>query len=192
MKAIAAGVILTAFSGSAVAPHAEPEMLLPGDEYVASELPADPKGNWFALLAREETYVLDEFTIVVESFHDPCIDDSPEQYSGRSVHVRSSDSVVLLVRGIDGLMPGTVKSAVVPVDHHDYDFDDLLVLGWSDQQLSLRAATDHGLSAGRATSIATASLTFSWTQPTNTVCTRRVSSFRARIRKVTTMKKPLH
>lgn len=139
MKNIAAGAMLMFLSMLSIEPlFAQPELLLPGDEYLASDLPADPVGDWFVLFLRENTHVLAELPITIRAFQDSCIDDSPGQESGRSIEVPDTDSVVMLVRGIDGLVPGAVVSATYPVDHYDYEFAESLSLDWSNRQLSLR------------------------------------------------------
>lgn len=131
--------MLIFFSIPGIAPLlAQPELLLPGDEYIASDLPADPGGAWFVLFRREERYFLEELPIVVGAFHDSCVDDSAGQRSGRSIEVPDVDSVVMLVRGVDELLPGEIVNATYPVG--DYDFDDSLQIGWQNRLLWRRPA----------------------------------------------------
>lgn len=138
MKNVVACAIFFVFFGAAVAPVlAQPALLLPGDEYTASDLPANAGGNWFVLARGEDSHVLEELPVAIETLHDACLDDSPEQRSGRSVRVPDADHAVMLVRGVDGLVLGSVVSATYP-DRDSHKFDDALSLAWSNKRLALR------------------------------------------------------
>lgn len=88
------------------------DMLLPGDEYSAGDLPANPAGTWW-VLHRAEDVVLAALPIAVTPLHNACGDDPPQVQNGRAVAVPGVRRPILLVRGLGGLEPGPVRTSFV-------------------------------------------------------------------------------
>jgi hypothetical protein len=86
------------------------ELLLPGDEYSRTDLPADPTGPWLVLHVLAGETRLDSMEIAVTAFQS-CGDESPEEQNGRAVAVPGVPHPILLVRGYPGLAAGPVRTA---------------------------------------------------------------------------------
>ena len=104
-----------AATGSAPAQGQRVELLLPSDDYHRSDLPADPAGPWWVLHQPDGRAVLEPTEIVVTPFR-TCGDKDAARETGREVRVPSAQGIIVLVRGLEGIGPGVVRTAFVDTD----------------------------------------------------------------------------
>jgi len=104
-------VVLTA-SGSLAAQRQRVDLLLPGDEYHRNDLPPDPSGTWWILHQSAGEVLLEATQIDVASFP-TCGDEVGTIQSGRAVRVPFAYDTTLLVRGLDGVRSGVVRTAFI-------------------------------------------------------------------------------
>jgi hypothetical protein len=116
MRPIVYGIWQMAMACSLAAQGTEPAaLLLPGDEFSSAEVPPSAAGEWWVLYQAGGSLLLARAAVVIEAFHDSCIDDeAPEARSGRRVSVPGRDGVLALMRGVPDLRPGPVASASPP------------------------------------------------------------------------------
>ena len=98
-----------ATGNSAWAQSTELELLVAGNEYHRSDLPANPAGTWWVLHRPAGETVLEQLQVVVTPFQ-TCGDDEPEEQRGRALSVPAAHDPILLVRGHAALRAGTVRT----------------------------------------------------------------------------------
>jgi len=86
------------------------ELLLPGNEYNAADLPPNPAGTWWVLHRSTGTPILEELPVMVGAVPG-CDDQTPNEQSGRVVTVPQAREPVLLLRGHVALSAGPVRTA---------------------------------------------------------------------------------
>lgn len=102
-------LLLVAFQGDASTQGRRVEILLPGDEYQRNDLPAAAAGTWWVLHRPGGQAVLEAMEAVVTSFQG-CGDEDSSPPTGRTVRVPTARDPVLLIRGLPGLGPGSVRA----------------------------------------------------------------------------------
>ncbi len=123
-----------------VGQQAEPQLLLAGDGYTAYDIPEGVEGDWHVLFRHEGTFLLAELPVEIDSTHDACLDDGPDQMSGRRIVVGGVPSPVFMVRGVPGLRPGPVE--VAEYTRSDYNLADTVTIRFSGTELSLRGVLE--------------------------------------------------
>jgi hypothetical protein len=86
------------------------ELLLAGNDYHRTDLPANPAGTWWVLHRPAAEMVLEALQVVVKPFQ-TCGDDEPEEQRGRAVSVPAARDPILLARRHPALRAGTVRTA---------------------------------------------------------------------------------
>lgn len=129
----AAACCLLLFAGPASAPAqaGSGAQLLMVSQFHGDEIQAKSGEHWFALCRRETAYELRDVTINVEAVPDSLGGDKGGERTGRKVTVQGENTTpILLVKGIDGLRKGPVKSyfegcfPLLPVRKDDLTFCD--------------------------------------------------------------------
>jgi hypothetical protein len=87
-----------------------PSILLPGDEYTAAEVPPHFAGRWLGLYEQGTKGWVREANVSIQALHDPCLDESPSERSGRAVVVAGPELPLLLMRDIPGVAVGAAPS----------------------------------------------------------------------------------
>ena len=92
------------------------EIISPGEHH-GHEVPANTPGVWFALVADDAGASLRRVRVSVATVKDEVVDEGAEM-TGKRVDVSPAVEPIALVRGIDGLKPRRVPTALVgqPVD----------------------------------------------------------------------------
>jgi len=114
------------------------ELLLPGEEYEAADLPPHPAGTWWVLHRPTSTPILEELPVVVRAVPG-CDDQTPNEQSGRAVTVPRAREPILLVRGDVALSAGPVRTAFV--DQGGTGDAEQVEARWGDSPLLIRHLT---------------------------------------------------
>lgn len=110
-------VLLIIFSGN-ISLHLDEtlEVLLSGDGYDVSDLPAKAAGDWMVLHSPKGETSLNLLNVDVKAVQG-CSDgpnESGNELSGRSVMVPKAIDPIMLVRGFSSLNQGAVSTAFLP------------------------------------------------------------------------------
>jgi len=113
MRMLVCGMCHMTIAISLAAQTVEPgaTLLFVGEEFTSEEVPPTAAGEWWVLYPAGGSSRLARATVVIDVFHDPCVDEAPTKASGRRVEVPGYDSVIALMRGVPGLAPGPIASA---------------------------------------------------------------------------------
>lgn len=85
--------------------------LMQTGEYHGDEIEARSGEQWLGLYLLEGRSYLVLSTVTVEAAHDPVVDQSPDERTGKSVEVDQPSDPVFLVRGVGELQIGAVTTA---------------------------------------------------------------------------------
>lgn len=121
--------------GSSFAQEASVQLLLPGSEYHASELPADMTGRWWVLHRTGDAVSLASLEIVVEP-RAGCSDEDPNRPGGRLVRVSHARNPILILRGLPELTAGPVRTAFL--DRDGTGVEPVVEAQWGEQRMVLR------------------------------------------------------
>jgi hypothetical protein len=108
------------------------DLLLPGNEFDATEVPADAAGPWWVLHRAGNDIVLESLEVVVASVG-VCGGEDPFTPRGRAVSVPAAPRAIALVRGLD-LAPGPVLTAFRGPGAED----DVIEAHWNEESVTLR------------------------------------------------------